>query len=70
MKSNFNVDIKFNADKVLDVLSTGLRKYTDKIAGAESGGSGRGKVQASRGDRDSYGTGTQSKGGGGRRGGR
>ena len=56
MKSNFNVDIKFNADKVLDVLSIGLRKYTDKIAGKDSGGSGGGRGQGSGSGRDGCGS--------------
>ena len=70
MKSNFNVDIKFYADKVLDVLSNSLSKYTDKITGAKLGGSGGGEVQESHSGRDSYGTGTRRKGRGSRRGGR
>ena len=65
MKSNFNVDVKFCADKVLDVLSNSLSKYTDKIAGKDSGGSfGRG--QGSRGGRDGYGLGARCRGGRGR----
>ena len=62
MKSNLNVDIKFYADKVLEVLGNSLSKYTDKIAGKDSGGSG-GRGQGSRGSRDGYGSGTQSRGG-------
>jgi len=61
MKSNFNVDIKFNADKILDVLSTGLRKYTDKIAGKDSGGSGDGRGQGNGSGRDGYGSGAQRR---------
>lgn len=62
MKSNFNLDIKFNADKVLDVLSTGLSKYTDKIVGKNSGGSGGNRGQGNRGGRDVRGSGAQSRG--------
>lgn len=63
MKSNFNVDIKFYADKVLEVLGHSLSKYTDKIGGSKSGGSGGGRGQGNRGSRDSYGSGSQSRGG-------
>lgn len=62
MKSNFNLDIKFNADKVLDVLSTGLSKCTGKIVGKNSGGSGGDRGQGSRGGGGGYGSGTQSRG--------
>ena len=70
MKSNLNIDVKFYADKVLEVLGNSLTKYTDKIGESKSRGSSGGRGQGNRGSRDSYGTGTQRKGGGGRRGGR
>jgi len=63
MKSNSNVDIKFYAEKVLEFLGNSLSKYTDRIAGAESGSSGGGQGQGSRSGRDRCGTGKQSRGG-------
>ena len=60
MKSNFNIDIKFYADKVLDVLCNSLSKYTDKYAGKDSGSSG-GRGQGRCGGRASYGAGSQRK---------
>jgi len=68
MKSNLNVDIKFYADKVLDMLGNSLSKYTDKISGSKSDGSGGSRGQGSRGGRDGSGSGSQRRGG--RRGGR
>jgi hypothetical protein len=62
MRSNLNVDIKFYADKVLDILGNSLSKYTDKIGGKDSVGSG-GRGQGNRGGRDGYGSGAQSRGG-------
>jgi hypothetical protein len=67
MKSNCNIDVKLDADKVLDVLSTGLRKCIGKIAGKDSGDSGS-RGQRSRGGRDSNRSSTQRRSG--RRGGR
>jgi len=63
MKSNCNIDVKLNADKVLDVFGAGLRKCIDKIAGKDSGGSGGGRGQGSGGSRDGYGSGAQRRGG-------
>ena len=63
MRSNLNVDIKFYADKVLDMLGNSLSKYTDKISGTKSGGSGGGRGQGGRGGGDGYGSGAQRKGG-------
>jgi hydrogenase maturation factor HypE len=68
MRSNLNVDIKFYADKVLEMLGDSLSKYTDKIGGTKSGSSGGGRGQGSRGSGDGYGSGAQRRGG--RRGGR
>jgi hypothetical protein len=67
MKSNLNVDIKFYADKVLDMLGNSLSKYTDKISRKDSVSSGS-RGQGNRGDRDGSGSGSQRRGG--RRGGR
>lgn len=67
MKSNLNIDIKFYADKVLDVLSAGLIKYTGKSVGKNSGGSGGNRRQGSYGSKYCRGLGSQ---GGGRRGSR
>lgn len=63
MKSNLNVDIKFYADKVLDILGNSLSKYKDKRnAGNDSVGS-RGRRQRSRVSKDGYGLGAQCRGG-------
>lgn len=59
MRSNLNVDIKFYADKALEVLGNSLSKYTDKIAGKDSGGGGQGRGDS----RDGYGSSAQSRGG-------
>jgi len=63
MKSNLNVDIKFYADKVLDVLGNSLSKYTNKIAGKDSDDSGGGRGQGNGGGRGDYGSGAQRRGG-------
>jgi len=63
MRSNLNVDIKFYADKVLDMLGNSLIKYTDKIGGTKSGSSGGGRGQGSPGSGNGYGSGAQRKGG-------
>jgi hypothetical protein len=62
MKSNLNVDIKFYADKVLDMLGNSLSKFTDKISGTKSGSTGGGRGQGRGGGRCGYGSGAQCRG--------
>lgn len=63
MKSNLNVDIKFYADKVLDILSNSLSKNTDKKIAGNDSVSSRGRRQRSRISKDGYGLGAQCRGG-------
>ena len=63
MRSDLNLNIKFYADKVLDMLGNALSKSADKISGTKSGSTDGSRRQGGRGGRDGYGSGAQRRGG-------